>query len=112
MHNFILGQSKAINTNNGYLLVACLPDTPNYYANNRGLRPPVCALHSAQQPAKETPMSSPITVAGVTLEVEEAGQGRPLLFLHPGEGLQPDCPPGRPWLQALARNHRVIAPHH
>jgi pimeloyl-ACP methyl ester carboxylesterase len=57
-------------------------------------------------------MSSPITVAGVTLDIEEAGQGRPLLFLHPGEGLQPDWPPGRPWLQALARNHRVIAPHH
>src|SRR5580658_10350217 len=53
-------------------------------------------------------MSSPITVAGVTIEIEEAGRGRPLLFLHPGEGLQPQ----RPWLQAVARNHRVIAPHH
>lgn len=53
-------------------------------------------------------MSSPITVAGVTLEVEQTGQGRPLLFLHPGEGLQP----ARPWLQTLARNHRVIAPQH
>jgi pimeloyl-ACP methyl ester carboxylesterase len=53
-------------------------------------------------------MSSTITVAGVTLDVEQAGEGRPLLFLHPGEGLQPN----RPWLQALARTHRVIAPHH
>ena len=53
-------------------------------------------------------MSNPVTVAGVTLDVEEAGQGRPLLFLHPGEGLQPN----RPWIEALARNHRVIAPHH
>jgi pimeloyl-ACP methyl ester carboxylesterase len=53
-------------------------------------------------------MSSPITVAGVTLDVEQAGEGRPLLFLHPGEGLQPH----RPWLQALGRSHRVIAPHH
>jgi pimeloyl-ACP methyl ester carboxylesterase len=53
-------------------------------------------------------MSSPITVAGVTLDVEEAGQGRPLLFLHPGEGLQAN----RPWFDALARNHRVIAPHY
>ena len=53
-------------------------------------------------------MSSPVTVAGVTLEVEEAGQGRPLLFLHPGEGLQPN----RNWIEALARGHRVIAPHH
>ena len=32
-------------------------------------------------------MSSPITVAGVTLDIEQAGPGRPLLFLHPGEGL-------------------------
>ncbi|MSP02342.1 MAG: alpha/beta hydrolase [Acetobacteraceae bacterium] len=53
-------------------------------------------------------MSSSITVAGVTLEVEEAGKGRPLLFLHPGEGMQPH----RPWIEALARDHRVIAPHH
>jgi pimeloyl-ACP methyl ester carboxylesterase len=53
-------------------------------------------------------MSSTVNVAGVAIEIEEAGQGRPLLFLHPGEGLQP----GRPWIEALARDHRVIAPHH
>jgi pimeloyl-ACP methyl ester carboxylesterase len=53
-------------------------------------------------------MGRHITVSGVTLEIEEKGQGRPLLFLHPGEGLQPD----RPWLDRLARHHRVIAPHH
>ncbi len=53
-------------------------------------------------------MSRHITVSGVRLEVEEKGQGRPLLFLHPGEGLQPD----RPWIDLLARQHRVIAPHH
>jgi len=52
-------------------------------------------------------LSSAITVEGVTLDIEKR-QGRPLLFLHPGEGLQPD----RPWIEALARNHRVIAPHH
>jgi pimeloyl-ACP methyl ester carboxylesterase len=53
-------------------------------------------------------MSSPITVAGVTLDIQQTGQGRPLLFLHPGEGMQPN----RPWIEALARDHRVIAPHH
>ncbi|MBV9252120.1 MAG: alpha/beta hydrolase [Acetobacteraceae bacterium] len=53
-------------------------------------------------------MSHQLTVAGVTLEIEERGQGRPLLFLHPGEGLQP----GRPWLDTSARSFRVIAPHH
>jgi pimeloyl-ACP methyl ester carboxylesterase len=53
-------------------------------------------------------MGRHITVSGVELEIEEQGQGRPLLFLHPGEGLQPN----RPWLAQLARYHRVIAPHH
>src|SRR6185312_16672255 len=57
---------------------------------------------------KEMPMSSPVSVAGVTTDIAESGQGRPLLFLHPGEGLQPN----RPWLDRLARHHRVIAPHH
>jgi pimeloyl-ACP methyl ester carboxylesterase len=53
-------------------------------------------------------MSRQITVSGVSLEIEEKGQGPSVLFLHPGEGLQSD----RPWLDALARHHRVIAPHH
>ena len=53
-------------------------------------------------------MSRTITVSGVALDIHERGQGRPLLFLHPGEGLQPN----RPWLDHLARNHRVIAPNH
>ena len=53
-------------------------------------------------------MSRQISVSEVNLEVEERGQGRTLLFLHGGEGLQP----ARPWLAELARHHRVIAPHH
>ncbi len=53
-------------------------------------------------------MTRHITVSGVSLEIAEQGEGRPLLFLHPGEGLQPE----RPWLAALARHNRVIAPHH
>ena len=53
-------------------------------------------------------MSRHITVSGVNLEIEDKGQGRPILFLHPGEGLQPN----RPWLDKLAQTHRVIAPHH
>jgi pimeloyl-ACP methyl ester carboxylesterase len=53
-------------------------------------------------------MSRHITISGVNLEVEEKGQGRPILFLHPGEGMQPN----RPWLDKLAETHRVIAPHH
>ena len=53
-------------------------------------------------------MSRSISVAGVSLELEERGEGPPLLFLHPGEGLEPK----REWLDMLARRCRVIAPHH
>jgi len=50
-------------------------------------------------------------VAGVELEIVERGPstgGRPLLFLHAGEGLAPE----RPWLDKLAARYRVIAPSH
>lgn len=53
-------------------------------------------------------MSQVVTVAGISLELETRGTGRPLLFLHPGGGLQPH----RPWLDLLARRYHVIAPHH
>lgn len=49
-----------------------------------------------------------LNVSGVDLDIVERGQGRPLLFLHAGEGLWPD----RPWLDALASRFRVIAPVH
>lgn len=48
------------------------------------------------------------TIAGVDLEIETRGSGRPMLVLHGGEGLGAD----RPWLDLLARSHKVIAPHH
>jgi pimeloyl-ACP methyl ester carboxylesterase len=47
-------------------------------------------------------------VAGVDLALIERGQGRPLVFLHAGEGLWPD----RPWLDLLAKRFRVVAPCH
>jgi len=53
-------------------------------------------------------MRGSVTVRGIGLDIVEKGQGRPVLFLHPGEGLQPD----HPWLEHLARRHRVIAPFH
>ena len=53
-------------------------------------------------------MTRSISIAGVSLELEERGDGPPLLFLHPGEGLEPQ----REWLDLLARRFRVIAPHH
>lgn len=45
-------------------------------------------------------------IADVDLELVERGTGRPVLFLHGGEGLGPE----RPWLNALAKQYRVIAP--
>ncbi len=53
-------------------------------------------------------MPRAITVAGASLELVEQGAGRPLLFLHAGEGLAPE----RAWLGLLANRYRVIAPWH
>ena len=49
-----------------------------------------------------------LSVADTSLEVIERGEGRPLLFLHAGEGLAPE----RPWLDLLGSRYRVIAPWH
>ena len=53
-------------------------------------------------------MAKTMSLASTTLELVERGQGRPLLFLHAGEGLAPD----RPWLELLSDRFRVIAPWH
>jgi hypothetical protein len=42
-------------------------------------------------------MARTISIAGTKLELVERGEGRPLLFLHAGEGLMPE----RPWLDLL-----------
>jgi pimeloyl-ACP methyl ester carboxylesterase len=49
-----------------------------------------------------------IKVNGVAVDLVERGQGRPLLFLHPGIGLDPAAPV----LDRLAARCRVIAPTH
>jgi pimeloyl-ACP methyl ester carboxylesterase len=49
-----------------------------------------------------------IELGEVQLEIYEAGQGQPLLFLHGGGGLVPDAP----FLERLAAKFRVIAPVH
>ena len=49
-----------------------------------------------------------VTVNGVRLELVERGRGRPLLFLHPGIGIEH----GAPVLEHLARSARVIVPSH
>ena len=49
-----------------------------------------------------------IVINGVTLEATERGQGRPILFLHPGIGIDANAPV----LDALAKGGHVIAPTH
>jgi pimeloyl-ACP methyl ester carboxylesterase len=48
------------------------------------------------------------TIAGVKIELIERGRGRPLLFLHPGIGIDAAAPV----LDHLATAARVIAPSH
>src|SRR5712691_428588 len=49
-----------------------------------------------------------LTLYGVRLEVVERGQGRPILWLHGEEGLDPEAP----FLDRLTQHGRVIAPSH
>jgi len=49
-----------------------------------------------------------LSVNGIAVEYAEKGRGRPLLFLHPGIGLDPNAPV----LDRLAERVRVIAPSH
>jgi pimeloyl-ACP methyl ester carboxylesterase len=49
-----------------------------------------------------------ITVNGIKVETIEKGRGRPLLFLHPGIGLDRNAPV----IDKLAEHARVIAPSH
>ena len=50
----------------------------------------------------------PLTVNGLRIEVLEGGEGRPILFLHPGIGIDAAAPV----LDALAAKARLIAPSH
>lgn len=48
------------------------------------------------------------SVAGIATELITAGTGRPLLFLHPGDGLEDSLP----FLDGLSDVFRVVAPSH
>jgi pimeloyl-ACP methyl ester carboxylesterase len=50
----------------------------------------------------------PFVVNGLTIELMERGQGRPLLFLHPGTGIDAKAPV----LDRLAARARLVAPSH
>jgi len=64
------------------------------------------AASKAGGPAAATP--STITVGGIRVEMIERGSGRPLLFLHPGIGIDA----GAPVLDRLAAGGRLLAPSH
>jgi len=49
-----------------------------------------------------------LTLHGVRLELVERGRGRPILWLHGEEGLDPEAP----FLDRLAQHGHVIAPSH
>ena len=49
-----------------------------------------------------------LTIAGVTLELFEGGDGPPLLFLHSAQGFMPE----HPFVGLLARRRRLVAPSH
>jgi pimeloyl-ACP methyl ester carboxylesterase len=49
-----------------------------------------------------------LTVAGVRVELIERGTGKPLLFLHPGIGIEPTTPV----IDRLAARARLLAPVH
>ena len=51
-------------------------------------------------------MAATRSISGVSLEVEDKGDGRPLLFLHAGDPLTL----GAPSIDMLAHDYRVIAP--
>ncbi len=55
------------------------------------------------------PMRDTMTISGLPVEVMTYGAGKPLLYLHGGEG--PDVPTDR-HLREVARSFRVIAPWH
>ena len=49
-----------------------------------------------------------IAIAGVELELFEAGEGPPILFLHGAGGFAPE----HPYVAPLSARHRLIAPSH
>ena len=55
----------------------------------------------------DAPLAS-LKINDIRIETIEKGRGRPLLFLHPGIGLDPEAPV----LDRLAERARVIAPSH
>ena len=62
----------------------------------------------ARGPAAGAATPSMISVNGIRIEMIERGSGRPLLFLHPGIGIDANAPV----LDRLAAGGRLLAPSH
>jgi pimeloyl-ACP methyl ester carboxylesterase len=77
-------------------------------ARRAGLTSRPSGITKAQEERILDTMISPVEIAGVRIELIERGTGRPLLFLHPGIGIDPAAPV----LDRLAARMRVIAPSH
>ncbi|HEX9462894.1 MAG TPA: alpha/beta fold hydrolase [Alphaproteobacteria bacterium] len=54
------------------------------------------------------PVTAKLTVGALSIELIDRGRGRPIVFLHPGDGLDPQAPV----LDRLAARGRLIAPYH
>jgi pimeloyl-ACP methyl ester carboxylesterase len=52
--------------------------------------------------------SNRLTIAGIEIELLDRGSGAPVLYLHGGAGIRADLP----FIELLAKTHRVIAPSH
>ena len=68
----------------------------------------MAADHNGAPRASALPASASLVINGVRIDVIERGSGRPLLFLHPGIGIQANAPV----LDRLAERTRLIAPSH
>src|SRR5882762_2247703 len=62
----------------------------------------------ARGPAAGAATPSMISVNGIRIEMIERGSGRPILFLHPGIGIDANAPV----LDRLAAGGRLLAPSH
>src|ERR1700704_2105987 len=62
----------------------------------------------ARGPAAGAATPSMISVDGIRIEMIERGSGRPILFLHPGIGIDASAPV----LDRLAAGGRLLAPSH
>src|SRR5262249_45076673 len=65
-------------------------------------------MPAAARDLKQAPAGASITVNGLRIEMIERGKGRPLLFLHPGIGIEPTAPV----LDRLAERAHLLAPSH